>query len=50
MVLRLEINYEHQPESVLENQDYKILWDFTIQTDHVTEARRLEFGYFRKKA
>ena len=27
--------YEHEPESVLENEDYKILWDFGIQTDHV---------------
>ena len=32
--------YEHQPESVLENEDYKILWDFSIQTDRVIEARR----------
>ena len=32
--------YEHEPESVLENEDYKILWDFNIQTDHVIEARR----------
>ena len=32
--------YEHEPESVLENEDYKILWDFSIQTDHVIEARR----------
>ena len=31
--------YEHEPESVLENEDYKILWDFSIQTDHVIEAR-----------
>ena len=31
--------YEHKPESVLENEDYKILWDFSIQTD-VIEARR----------
>ena len=30
--------YEHEPESVLEN-GYKILWDFSIQTDHVIEAR-----------
>ena len=29
------------PESVLENEDYKILWDFSIQTVHVIEARRL---------
>ena len=32
--------YEHEPESVLQNEDYKILWDFSIQTDHVIEARR----------
>ena len=31
--------YEHEPESVLENEDYKILCDFSIQTD-VIEARR----------
>ena len=27
-------------ENVLENEDYKILQDFSIQTDHVIEARR----------
>ena len=32
--------YKHGPESVLENEDYKILWDFSIQTDRVIEARR----------
>ena len=32
--------YEHEPESVLENEDYKILWDFSIQTGHIIEARR----------
>ena len=32
--------YEHEPESVLENEDYKILLDFSIQNDHVIEARR----------
>ena len=31
--------YEHEAESVLENEDYKILWDFSIQTDHVIEAQ-----------
>ena len=37
--------YEHEPESVLEKEDYKILWDFSIQTDHVMERRirRREF-------
>ena len=32
--------YEHEPERFLENEDYKILWDFSIQTDHDVEARR----------
>ena len=32
--------YEHEPESILENEDYQILWDFSIETDHVIEARR----------
>ena len=41
--------YEHEPESVLENEDYKILWDFSIQTDHVIEARRLDLVLVDKK-
>ena len=32
--------YEHELESVLENEDYKILWEFSIHTDHVIEVRR----------
>ena len=31
---------EHEPESVIENENFKILWDFTIQCDHMIEARR----------
>ena len=31
--------YKHEPESALENKDYKFLWDFSIQTNHVVEAR-----------
>ena len=27
-------------KSVLKNEDYKIMWDFSIQTDHIIEARR----------
>ena len=38
VILKLEI--EHDPESILESRDYKILWDFSIQTDHVIEDRR----------
>ena len=41
--------YEHEPESVLENEDYKILWDFSIQTDHDIEARRLDLVVVNKK-
>ena len=34
---------------MLENEDYKILWDFSIQTDHVIEARRPDFVVVHKK-
>ena len=32
--------YEHETESVAENENFKILWDFTIQFDHMIEARK----------
>ena len=41
--------YEHEPEIVLENEDYKILWGFSIQNDHVIEARRLDLVLVDKK-
>ena len=41
--------YEHEPESVLENEDYKIMWDFSIQTDHAIEARRPDLVLVDKK-
>ena len=41
--------YEHQPESVYENDDYKVLWDFNIQTDHVIEARRPDLVIINKQ-
>ena len=41
--------YEHEPESVLENEDYKILWDFSIKTDHVIEAQRKDLVVVDKK-
>ena len=41
--------YKHEPESVLENEDYKILWDFSIQTDRVIEARRPDLVVVDKK-
>ena len=30
----------HNPESVLENETHKLLWDFEIQTDHQISARQ----------
>ena len=32
--------YNYVPESVLENDNYKLLWDFSIRTAHNIEARR----------
>ena len=31
--------YIHKPESVIENQKHKILWDFKIETDHLILVR-----------
>ena len=41
--------YEHEPESVLENEDCKILWDFSIQTDDIIEAWRPDLVVVDKK-
>ena len=30
----------HNPAPILENDTYKLLWDFNIQTDHLIPARR----------
>ena len=32
--------YMHNPESTLENETHKILWDLEIQTNHLILARR----------
>ena len=32
--------YKHEPEEMVENDSWKILWDVTLQTDYVHEARR----------
>ena len=39
---RSERWYDHVLDSVLENEDYKMLWDFSVWTDHEIEARRLD--------
>ena len=40
--------YEHEPESVTENDNCKILQNSTIQTDHVIQARRLDIVVIKK--
>ena len=41
--------YIHNPESVIENDTHKLLWDFDIQTDHLISARRPDFIIINKK-
>ena len=37
------------PESVLENDDYKLPWDFSVRTDHEIEARRSDLVIIDKR-
>ncbi len=39
----------HNPESVLDNETHKFLWDIEIQTDHLISARRPDFIIINKK-
>ena len=32
--------YEQNPEGVVQSENFKILWDFTVQCDQKIEARR----------
>ena len=41
--------YMHNPESVLENEMHKLLWDFDIQTDHLISARQPDLIIINKK-
>lgn len=41
--------YEHEPNAVCENNDFHILWDFEVQTDHAIEARRADMIVTDKK-
>ena len=41
--------YEHEPDSVMENDKCKILWDFTNQTDHIIQARRPDIVLVNKQ-
>ena len=39
----------HNPESVLENETHKLLWDFEIQTDQLISDRRSDLVIVNKK-
>ena len=41
--------YEQKPEGVVESENFKILWDFTIQCDRKIEARRSDIIFVDKK-
>ena len=39
----------HKPESVLDDETYKLIWDFKIQTDRLISARRPDTIIINKK-
>ncbi|XP_068684561.1 uncharacterized protein [Montipora foliosa] len=45
---RVDKWFEHVPETVLKNNDYKLLWDYNIQTDHKISARRPDLVVINK--
>ena len=45
---RSEKWYEHAPESVVENEEVKILWDFMIQCDREIKARKSDIVLVNK--
>ena len=45
IIIIIIIWYKHKPESVLENDTHKILWDFEIQTDPLISDRRQNLPY-----
>ena len=42
--------YQHTPEKVLENEECKLLWDFSIQTDKTLEHNKPEITVVNKKS
>ena len=39
----------HNPESILENESLKHLWDFEIQTDHLISTKQTDLIIIKKK-
>ena len=42
--------YEQKPEAVIENENFKLLWEFTIQCDRVIETRRSDIVFVGKRS
>ena len=47
---RVRLWYEHQPGSVVQNKNYKILLHFTTRCDHMIEAIRPDIVVKRKRS
>jgi hypothetical protein len=45
---RTEKWYDHRAEPVLDTEEYKLLWDFAIQTDKEIESRRPDIVFVDK--
>jgi len=42
--------YEHEPERVVESDEAKLPWDFSVQTDYAIQSRTQDnFSKIRKK-
>ena len=48
--VRAEKWYDHRAEKVLENEEFKLLWDYDIKTDKVIKERRPDLVIVKKKA
>ena len=46
---RANSRYEQKPEGVMESENFKILWDFTVHCDRKIEARRPDIVFIDKK-
>ena len=47
--IQKETWYDHVPVSVLENEDYKLLWDFSVRTDREIGAKRPDLVIIDKR-
>ena len=41
--------YNQQPEAIIENENYKLLWDSTIQCDRLSQTKRSDIVLGGKK-